>query len=141
MLDRPGLDFSFSGLKTAVMLKSRELAGPGGLAESDRADLAKGFEEAVVDTLTAKCLRAAEQTGLERLVVAGGVGANLRLRERLRQELEARGARVFYPRSEFCTDNGAMIALTGALRFPANDAPLPAVQARARWELEDLQQP
>jgi N6-L-threonylcarbamoyladenine synthase len=141
MLNRPGLDFSFSGLKTAVMLKSRELIGPDGLRESDRADLANSFQEAVVDTLTAKCARALEHSGLERLVIAGGVGANRRLRQRLREELTVRGARVFYPRGEFCTDNGAMIALAGALRFPANRQPSPAVQARARWELDELQQP
>jgi N6-L-threonylcarbamoyladenine synthase len=141
MLNRPGLDFSFSGLKTAVMLKARELAGQDGLDEADRADLANSFQEAVVDTLIGKCLRALEHCGLERLVVAGGVGANRRLRERLRQELTARGGAVYYPRGEFCTDNGAMIALTGALRFPGRGYGPQVIEARARWDLDQLRQP
>lgn len=141
MLNRRGLDFSFSGLKTAVVLKVRELAGPAGLSQSDQVDLANSFQEAVVDTLVAKCARAMQATGLDRLVVAGGVGANRRLRERLRRELTAAGCRVYYPRTEFCTDNGAMVALTGSLRFPSGPARLSAVEARARWDLEELRQP
>ncbi len=141
MLNRPGLDFSFSGLKTAVAMKARELAGGQGLAESDRVDLANSFQEAVVDTLVAKCARAMESTGQTRLVVAGGVGANRRLRERLRDELTARGCNVYYPRSEFCTDNGAMIALAGSLRYPPRPGLRPVVAARARWDLEELQVP
>lgn len=142
MLNRPGLDFSFSGLKTAVMLKARELATAGGtLAESDRRDLAKSFQEAVVDTLVAKCVRALEATGLQRLVIAGGVGANRRLRERLRSELTARGCYVYYPRNEFCTDNAAMVALTGALRAGERRQRPLVVEARARWDLEELSQP
>lgn len=142
MLNRPGLDFSFSGLKTAVMLKARELVtADGTLAESDRRDLAKSFQEAVVDTLVAKCVRALETTGLQRLVIAGGVGANRRLRERLRTELTARGCYVYYPRSEFCTDNGAMVALTGALRAGEQRQRPLVVEARARWDLEELLQP
>lgn len=142
MLNRPGLDFSFSGLKTAVMLKARELVtADGTLAESDRRDLAKSFQEAVVDTLVAKCVRALEATGLQRLVIAGGVGANRRLRERLRTELTARGCYVYYPRSEFCTDNGAMVALTGALRAGEQRQRPLVVEARARWDLEELSQP
>lgn len=142
LLHRPGLDFSFSGLKTAVMQKARELAGAdGALAESDRGDIAKSFQEAVVDSLVGKSLRALETTGLSRLVVAGGVGANRRLRERLRSELTARGAYVYYPRNEFCTDNGAMVALTGALRGPCGRADPLAIEARARWDLEDLAPP
>jgi N6-L-threonylcarbamoyladenine synthase len=143
MIDRPGLDLSFSGLKTAVVLEAKKLAGPAGLSETDRVDLANSFQEAVVDTLVAKCTRAMQSTGLQRLVVAGGVGANQRLRQRLRHELTAAGCRVYYPRSEFCTDNGAMIALTGCLRFPSggsSSAPS-TVQARARWEMEELRQP
>ncbi|QOJ30746.1 MAG: tRNA (adenosine(37)-N6)-threonylcarbamoyltransferase complex transferase subunit TsaD [Gammaproteobacteria bacterium] len=141
MLNRAGLDFSFSGLKTAVLLKARELSRDGQLEESDRVDLANSFQEAVVDTLVAKCARALEATGLERLVVAGGVGANRRLRQRLRDDLTARGAHVYYPRNEFCTDNGAMVALTGSLRLPGAAGPGGRVEARARWDLEDLRQP
>lgn len=142
MLNRSGLDFSFSGLKTAVSLKVKELRGDtGALSESDRRDLAKSFEEAIVDTLVAKCVRAMEATGMERLVVAGGVGANARLRDRLQHQLTAEGCCVYYPRSEFCTDNGAMVALTGALRLRDGRPAPPTVHARARWEIEDLQPP
>jgi len=141
LVNRPGLDFSFSGLKTAVALEARRLTGPGGIAEEDRVDLANSFQEAVVDTLVAKCLRAVEETGLQRLVIAGGVGANRRLRQRLRDALTARGGSVYYPRNEFCTDNGAMVALAGALRFPRTPGPAPAVAARARWDLEELPEP
>lgn len=141
MLNREGLDFSFSGLKTAVMLAARDLRRNGLLDETDQRDLASSFQEAVVATLVGKCLRAVEETGLSRLVVAGGVGANRRLRERLRRELTARGASVYYPRNEFCTDNGAMVALTGALRAPATTAGPHHVRARARWDLEELREP
>ncbi|GMW07391.1 MAG: tRNA N6-adenosine threonylcarbamoyltransferase [Nevskiales bacterium] len=142
LLNRNGLNFSFSGLKTAVSVKARELRDPAGaLDDSDRRDLAKSFEEAVVDTLVAKCLRAMKATGLEQLIVAGGVGANARLRARLRHELTAAGLSVYYPRNEFCTDNAAMVALTGALRLREGSSAAPAVQARARWELEELQPP
>ena len=135
MLKRPGLDFSFSGLKTAVMLQVRELEKQGGPGEVDRADLAASFQAAVVDTLVAKSLRAIEQTGHQRLIIAGGVGANQSLREQLHLALDARGARVYYPRSAFCTDNAAMVALTGALRLAAGATPSLSVQARPRWEL------
>jgi N6-L-threonylcarbamoyladenine synthase len=142
MLNRPGLEFSFSGLKTAVALKARELRVNGALAESARVDLANSFQEAVVDTLVGKCIQAMKATGLERLVVAGGVGANRRLRERLRAELTARECSVYYPRNEYCTDNGAMVALAGSLRFPRGHRPEPpVVAARARWDLEELGQP
>jgi N6-L-threonylcarbamoyladenine synthase len=141
MLGRPGLDFSFSGLKTAVSMKATELAGSGGLSEPDRRELANSFQEAVVDTLVGKCVRSLEVTDMERLVVAGGVGANTRLRERLRRELTARGRSVYYPRTEFCTDNGAMVALTGALRLPGAAVGPGPVRAKARWDLEELRQP
>lgn len=138
MLNRPGLDFSYSGLKTAVMLKVRA-AGAAGMDDAARADLASAFQEAVVDTLAAKSLRAVEQVGRERLVVAGGVGANRRLRERLRDGMAGAGGRVYYPRIEFCTDNGAMIAYTGWLRLRAGLASDDAtVHARARWNLHDI---
>jgi N6-L-threonylcarbamoyladenine synthase len=143
MLKRPGLDFSFSGLKTAVMLKVRELEKSGALTDNTRADLADAFQRAVVDTLVAKSLRAVEQTGYRRLVVAGGVGANRLLRKRLKEAMISRGGKVYYPRPEFCTDNGAMVAFAGLLRFQAGRAVHPgssrlAVEARARWNLQEI---
>jgi len=141
MLHRKGLDFSFSGLKTAVVLKARELGSPGLIRETDRVELANSFQEAVVDILNAKCLKALDQTGMDRLVVAGGVGANQRLRQRLRDELTARGGRVYYPRNEFCTDNGAMVAFAGSRRLSSGLAGAPVIQSRARWDLEELQPP
>jgi N6-L-threonylcarbamoyladenine synthase len=141
MLNRSGLDFSFSGLKTAVLLKARELAAGGLLQESDRCNLANSFQEAVVETLVVKCRRALESSGMTRLVVAGGVGANSRLRQRLRDELTAQGCYVYYPKIEFCTDNGAMVALAGALRLRAGEVAAVEVVARARWGLEELRQP
>ena len=114
------LDFSFSGLKTAVMLLARRTLGADALpGVAARADIAASFQEAIVDVLVAKSLYALEQTGMDQLVVAGGVGANRRLRERLDREAAAQGCAVFYPEFEFCTDNGAMIALAGALRLGA----------------------
>lgn len=143
MLRRPGLDFSFSGLKTAVMLKVREAEADGRLDETMRADLADGFQQAVVDTLVGKTMRAVRQTDRQRLIVAGGVGANRLLRARLREAMAAIGGDVYYPRSEFCTDNGAMIAFTGLLHLQARersdnkvDADL-TVHARARWNLQE----
>ncbi|HEY0721638.1 MAG TPA: tRNA (adenosine(37)-N6)-threonylcarbamoyltransferase complex transferase subunit TsaD, partial [Gammaproteobacteria bacterium] len=113
MTDRPGLDFSFSGLKTYALTTFRREG------DSARADIACAFQEAVVDTLALKCRRALKQTGLKRLVIAGGVSANTQLRQRL-QELAAEvGGAVFYPRPEFCTDNAAMIAYVGWLRLSA----------------------
>jgi N6-L-threonylcarbamoyladenine synthase len=139
MLKRPGMDFSFSGLKTAVMLKVRAAEAAGEMDESDRANLAKCFEDAVVDTLVAKSLRALDATGYERLVVAGGVGANKALRHALTATLDSRGGRVYYPELEFCTDNGAMVAYAGLLRLKAGNVGDGNVEARARWELGDLQ--
>ncbi len=142
MLDRPGLDFSFSGLKTAVMLAVREAAGDDGvLAPQVRADIAASFQAAVVDTLVARSLKALKATGLERLVVAGGVGANRELRRRLATEVASRGGAVYYPRPAFCTDNGAMIALAGLCRLGDAVAGLPAMQARPRWKLDELAPP
>ena len=140
MTTRPGLDFSFSGLKTFTGTLTKSLAaGTGGLDETTRADVAASFQDAVVDTLLIKCRRAMEQTGLERLVMAGGVSANRRLRQRLREMAESRGWTVFYPRLEFCTDNGAMIALAGCLRLQAGQHDGLAVRAQARWPMESLE--
>ncbi len=131
MLDRPGLNFSFSGLKTAVLvaLRGRELR------EGLRADVARGFEEAVVETLAEKCRRALKQTGHVRLVIAGGVGANRRLRERLAAVVRESNAELHFPRTEFCTDNGAMIALAGCMRLAAGMRSSVGMSARANWEL------
>ncbi len=138
MLNRPGLDFSFSGLKTAVrdLLKTLPEIDP-----QTQADVARGFEEAVVDTLTRKCERALDSTGAQALVIAGGVGANQRLREQLAQMTGARGVQLFYPRTEFCTDNGAMIAYAGAQRISEGLRAPFAIEARARWSLDELAPP
>ncbi|HQN40599.1 MAG TPA: tRNA (adenosine(37)-N6)-threonylcarbamoyltransferase complex transferase subunit TsaD, partial [Pseudomonadales bacterium] len=117
MLDRPGLDFSFSGLKTAVLQVVETQRRAGTLDQQQRADIARSFEEALVETLREKCERALAETGYHRLVIAGGVSANLRLRAELTAMAERRSARLHAPRLRFCTDNGAMIALVGALRL------------------------
>jgi N6-L-threonylcarbamoyladenine synthase len=137
MTDRPGLDFSFSGLKTFAVNTLHD----AGDDPSAPADIAAAFQEAVVDTLSIKCRRALRQTGLSRLVVAGGVGANRRLRERLQELTAAEGGQVYYPRPAYCTDNGAMIAQVGALRLAAGQHEGPAVQAAPRWRLDALQPP
>jgi N6-L-threonylcarbamoyladenine synthase len=134
MLDRPGLDFSFSGLKTAVMLAR----GEGEIDDERRADLAASFQAAVVDTLVGKTLRAVEQTGLTRVVVSGGVSANTRLRQALGEGAADLGATVHLPPLEFCTDNGAMIALAGARRLEAGQKDQGPPQVRARWPLAEL---
>ena len=132
MTDRPGLDFSFSGLKTQVLLAAKKAAP---LSIEAKADLARGFEEAIVETLAIKCKRALQQTDSTTLVVAGGVGANLRLRAKLQLDAAAMGAQVFFPRPEFCTDNGAMIAYAGALRLQAGQLQDLTIDAFPRWEL------
>jgi N6-L-threonylcarbamoyladenine synthase len=137
MLDRPGFEFSFSGLKTAVSLAVR--AQP--LDAQRRADIARGVQDAIVDTLCVKTLRALEATGLKELVVAGGVGANLELRARLARALAGRGGRAYFPRPEFCTDNAAMIAVAGLLRLQAGERDGPALGVRARWPLAELRSP
>ena len=134
MLDRPGLEFSFSGLKTAVL---HALAGRT-LSAALRADVARGVEDAIVDTLIAKALRALEDTDLAVLVVSGGVSANRTLRTRLAAAVGARGARVYYPRIEFSTDNAAMIAVAGLARLKAGEHDTLAIAARAQWPLESL---
>ncbi|MGN6093572.1 tRNA (adenosine(37)-N6)-threonylcarbamoyltransferase complex transferase subunit TsaD [Luteibacter jiangsuensis] len=134
MVDRPGLDFSFSGLKTQVLLAWQA----SDKSDQTRADIARGFEEAIVDTLAIKCRRALEATGAKRLVIAGGVGANKRLREQLAQAGAADGFRVYFPRLAFCTDNGAMIALAGAIRLAAGQHQDETIQVFPRWNLETL---
>lgn len=134
MTNRPGLDFSFSGLKTQVMLAWRD----GDQSDQTRADIARAFEEAVVDTLAIKCERALEAAGCETLVVAGGVGANLRLRAKLGEMAARRGGRVSFPRPAFCTDNGAMIAFAGALRLQAGQHEDAAVRVLPRWDMATL---
>jgi N6-L-threonylcarbamoyladenine synthase len=136
MVNRDGFDFSFSGLKTAVMLKVREQESAGDI-ESARADLAASFQRAAVDTLVKRTIKAAKEMSAERIVVAGGVGANQLLREELADSFDGT---VYYPRLRFCTDNGAMIAVAGALRL--GDAEQPAtIRAKARWSLESLARP
>jgi len=134
MLDRAGLEFSFSGLKTAVLhtLRGRELT------PQLRADVARAVQEAIVETLAAKTLRALEYTGLTALVVSGGVSANRYLRERLTAAASSHGARVYYPRIEFSTDNAAMIAVAGLKRLEAGQHDGLAIEARAQWPLESL---
>ncbi|MGR2739764.1 tRNA (adenosine(37)-N6)-threonylcarbamoyltransferase complex transferase subunit TsaD [Billgrantia sp. Q4P2] len=142
MTDRPGLDFSFSGLKTHTLTTLRQLERDGKLDGQARADVARAFEEAVVDTLVIKCRRALDDTGLKRLVMAGGVSANARLRERLAHEAEKRSARVYYPRGRFCTDNGAMIALAGAQRLLAGERDaIGSMKAVPRWPMATLEAP
>ena len=134
MLNSGDLNFSFSGLKTAVLtVTKREL-----LDDQGRADLAASTQAAIVDVLAEKSLLAMAQTGTKRLVVAGGVGANQRLRERLTREASAKNLEVFYPAFEFCTDNGAMIALAGALRLRAGALGSLTFGVKPRWDLETL---
>jgi len=137
MIASGNFNFSFSGLKTAVLTAIRGKA----LSAQDKADLAAEFQAAAVEVLVAKSLRALEETGLTQLVVAGGVGANKLLRERLTRQATQQGCRVFYPPLELCTDNGAMIALAGALRLAAGDnkgAGSHAFTVRPRWDLAEL---
>ncbi|MGC2463444.1 MAG: tRNA (adenosine(37)-N6)-threonylcarbamoyltransferase complex transferase subunit TsaD [Steroidobacteraceae bacterium] len=137
MLDRPGFEFSFSGLKTAVMQAVR--AAP--LSDEARADVAYAVQDAIVATLCAKALRALEFTGHRALVVAGGVGANRELRARLAREAAALGAQVYFPRLEFCTDNAAMIAVAGLHRLRAHEQTSGGIEVRARWPLSELRAP
>ncbi|WP_438864128.1 tRNA (adenosine(37)-N6)-threonylcarbamoyltransferase complex transferase subunit TsaD [Neptunicella sp.] len=134
MTDRPGLDFSFSGLKTFAANTIRAADN----SEQAKADIAYAFQEAVVDTLAIKCRRALEQTGLKRLVIAGGVSANTSLREKLEKMTAKIGGQVFYPRLEFCTDNGAMIAFAGLQRLKAGQSTELSAKAKPRWSLDSL---
>ena len=139
MTDRPGLDFSFSGLKTfaantlhQVMQEERELT------EQSKADIAYAFQEAVVDTLAIKCKRALKQTGLKRLVIAGGVSANKQLRQTLAELMQQLGGKVYYPQPQFWTDNGAMIAYAGFLRLKQGQQQDLAIEVRPRWAMTEL---
>ena len=138
MTDRPGLDFSFSGLKTFTLNTWLNEQMQGHDDEQTKANIARAFEEAVVDSLKIKCRRAVQQTGIETLVVAGGVGANLSLRVALKEMIDREGGQLFYPRIEFCTDNGAMIAYVGCLRLLGGEHEPLIINARARWPMDQL---
>lgn len=137
MVDRPGLDFSFSGLKTAVVNAVHHTT----LDDPAKAAIARAFQDAVVETFAIKVKRALRQTGLKRLVVAGGVGANTALRERLQSVAEAARGRAYYPRLAFCTDNGAMIAYAGQQRMAAGEQDMGDEEVRPRWPLGELTPP
>lgn len=134
MTDRPGLDFSFSGLKTFAANTVAQYPQD----QQTRCDIAYAFQAAVVDTLAIKCQRALTQTGLKRLVIAGGVSANKQLRQRLAALMKKLGGEVFYPAPQFCTDNGAMIAYAGFLRLKAGEQTGLSVEVRPRWKMSDL---
>ena len=137
MTDRPGLDFSFSGLKTHTVVTLQTT----GSSAQDRADIAAGFQRAVADTLVIKARRALQQTGLKRLVVAGGVSANRLIREHLKIMTHKEGCQVYFPRLEFCGDNGAMIAYAGCQRLMAGQHEPIEISARTRWPLTELMSP
>jgi len=139
MLHSKNLDFSFSGLKTAVLTVVKN--HPANICEQDKANIARAFVEAIVDVLVAKCVTALKQSGLKRLVIAGGVGANRQLREALDAAAKKRHFKVFYPELQFCTDNGAMIAFAGAMRLQIDPAAAQrdyGFTVRPRWPLEEL---
>ena len=137
LTDRPGLEFSFSGLKTALLHAAQEHP----LDSARQANLACALQEAIVDTLAIKCRRALVASGHKRLVIAGGVGANQLLRSRLTQETRDLGVALYYPRPTFCTDNGAMIAYAGCLRLAAGQTDSGEFGVRARWPLNELRPP
>jgi N6-L-threonylcarbamoyladenine synthase len=144
MLHSKDFNFSFSGLKTAVLtvVKNHEEKVIANICEQDKANIARGFVDAIVDVLTAKCVSALRHTGLKRLVIAGGVGANTQLRASLNAAAAKKKFRVYYPELEFCTDNGAMIAFAGALRLEKNPAAATrnyAFNVRPRWPLDELE--
>jgi len=134
MTDKPGLDFSFSGLKTAAANTIRS----EGDDEQTKADIAHAFQTAVIDTLAIKCKRALKQTGIKRLVIAGGVSANTELRQKLELMMQGMKGQVFYPRTEFCTDNGAMIAFAGMQRLKAEQYATLDMKTQPRWPIESL---
>ena len=139
MTDRPGLDFSFSGLKTfAANTLNAVLKTELTLSEQTKADIAYAFQDAVVDTLAIKCKRALKETGYKRLVIAGGVSANKKLRESLTQMMKNLGGEVFYPQPQFCTDNGAMIAYAGLLRLKQGQHSGLAIDVKPRWAMAEL---
>ena len=139
MTDKPGLDFSFSGLKTHTRNLIEKHRGDDVLPDQQTTyDICAGFQEAVVDTLTIKCKRALKQTNMKRLVIAGGVSANKRLRQKLEAELTQLDAQVFYARHEFCTDNGAMIAYAGCQRLLAGERSELSLSVTPRWPLQSL---
>jgi len=138
MTDRPGLDFSFSGLKTFTLNTWQQCRSAGDESEQTRCDIALAFQQAVVETLTIKCRRALKQTGLKSLVIAGGVSANRALRQALEKMLGELNGQVFYARPRFCTDNGAMIAYAGCQRLLAGQHEGPAIGVQARWPMELL---
>lgn len=147
LLNSDDLDFSFSGLKTAVLTLANEHKQPdGSIEESVKADIAYEFQEAVTEVLTTKCMAALKETGLNSLVVSGGVGANSRLRERLNEATKNKQCHAHYPRLEFCTDNGAMIAFAGAFRLKSMHMQRAAegnhgFTVKPRWDLGDLKKP
>lgn len=138
MTTKPGLDFSFSGLKTYTLNTVSECRQNGDLTEQDKADIAAGFELAAADTLSLKCRRALRQTGFKTLVIAGGVSANQVLRQRLETMVDKEGARLFYARPEYCTDNGAMIAFAGCQRLLAGQHQDLSLSLRPRWPMSEL---
>ncbi len=139
MTDRPGLDFSFSGLKTfAANTINANLDENGKLDEQTRCDIAHAFQQAVVDTILIKCKRALQQTGYKRLVMAGGVSANKQLRADLAEMMKSLSGEVYYPRPQFCTDNGAMIAYTGFLRLKHGEQTDLSVSVKPRWAMTEL---
>lgn len=139
MTDRPGLDFSFSGLKTfAANTINSNLDENGKLDEQTRCDIAHAFQQAVVDTILIKCKRALQETGYKRLVMAGGVSANKQLRADLAEMMKSLGGEVYYPRPQFCTDNGAMIAYTGFLRLKHGEQTDLSVSVKPRWAMTEL---
>ena len=138
MCDRPGLAFSFSGLKTFALNTWQQCVSAGDDSEQTRSDIALSFQQAVVETLTVKCKRALKQAGLKRLVIAGGVSANKALRGSLEKMLGDMKGDVYYARPEFCTDNGAMIAFAGCQRLQAGQHESLAISVQARWPMEQL---
>ncbi|HII3848295.1 TPA: tRNA (adenosine(37)-N6)-threonylcarbamoyltransferase complex transferase subunit TsaD [Pasteurella multocida] len=139
MTDRPGLDFSFSGLKTfAANTLQQAIKEEGELTEQTKADIAYAFQQAVVETLVIKCRRALKETGFNRLVIAGGVSANKQLRQDLAQLMQQLKGEVFYPQPQFCTDNGAMIAYTGFLRLKQGESQPLSIQVKPRWAMTEL---